>query len=91
MTTLNWRTVAEIRFTRSLIPQPRNQGQTTDSLSQVSVAVEGGFLHVDPRRVDDKNNAGVADDVFIVPATFVEYVKYVAEKDEDYDPLKSVY
>lgn len=76
MTTLNWRTVAEIRFTKMIIPMPHKQGYNTAHLRQVSIAIEGGFIHVDPRSAADMENIDVPADIFILPSTAVESIKY---------------
>ncbi|MCX5285953.1 hypothetical protein [Streptomyces sp. NBC_00198] len=79
MSTLNWRT-ADVRLTDKLIPNPSNESQLLNHLTQVRVAVDNGFLHIDPRR-DGQATAYPDPDTFtahIVPAHQVQLVTYKA-------------
>lgn len=75
MSTLDWRTVAELHLHEKLIPNPNAQSELMDKLQNVRVAVEGGFLHIDPRRPGD-SPAGQEFDVYIVPALAVRTITY---------------
>ena len=76
MTTLNWREASEVHLTRMIIPGPNGQ-RNLQELRNVRVAVEGAFLNIDPRQIGAAAN-GSEPDIYIIPATMVEYVKYTA-------------
>lgn len=63
---LHWRTVTELRLNSKLVWNPNAQHELLDVLRNVRVAVEGGFLHIDPRQ-----DAGGSQDLFMVPAAAV--------------------
>lgn len=68
---LNWRDVTTLELNDPLITDPNGGYNSLKQLHGVRVAVEGGFLHVDPRR-----DAGSAQDLFMVPASAVRRVVY---------------
>lgn len=68
---LNWRDVTTLELTNKLIPDPNAGHNFLDRLQNVRVAIEGGFLHIDPRK-----DAGSSQDLFIVPAATVHKVAY---------------
>lgn len=68
---LNWRDVTTVELTDKLIPDPNAGHNFLDRLQNVRVAVEGGFLHIDPRK-----DSGSSQDLFIVPASAVHKVAY---------------
>ncbi|MFE9461662.1 hypothetical protein [Streptomyces californicus] len=68
---LNWRDAATLELNDKLINNPNAGHNQLDRLHGVRVAVEGGFLHIDPRR-----DAGSGQDLFMVPAAAVRRVVY---------------
>jgi hypothetical protein len=64
--TLHWRAVTELHLNDDLIPNPNAGNVFLTQLYNVKVAVEGGFLHVDPRQ-----DSGSSQDLFMVPAAAV--------------------
>lgn len=78
MTTLNWRTARELRLTDRLIPDPNNTSEMLARFNGVQVALEAGWLHIDPRRVGepDRNVGDPEFDVFTVPASSVERILF---------------
>lgn len=85
MTTLNWREIYELRLTDKLIPNPNNQSDLLQRLNGVRVAVEGPMIHVDPRSTSngEKRDDREEYDVFVVPASVVEHIKYRVAPDSD--------
>ncbi|MFI9194198.1 hypothetical protein ACIG0A_33470 [Streptomyces californicus] len=73
---LNWRNVTTLELNDGAIPDPNSPGQSLRLLHNVRVAVEGGFLHVDPRQQQSEAGADQEFDVFIVPASAVKTVIY---------------
>lgn len=78
MNKLEWRTVSTLELTDKLIPNPNAQHQLLDRLHNVRVAIEGSFLHIDPRQPQDiEAGAAVIEfEVHIVPASSVQTVVY---------------
>lgn len=72
---LNWRDVTLLDLDGKLIPNPNASSQLLNRLHNVRVAVEGGFLHVDPRPADQRDQGGEYD-VFLIPANAVLSVVY---------------
>ncbi|MGW4810571.1 hypothetical protein ACWEPB_02850 [Kitasatospora cineracea] len=74
MSTLNWRTVAELRLTSALVPNPNSTSERLASLYNVNVAIEGSLVHIDPRQqpADRKQEFEVS----VVPTSSVEYIRY---------------
>ncbi|MDX3343433.1 hypothetical protein PV409_36350 [Streptomyces sp. ME02-6979.5a] len=68
---LNWRDVTTLELNEKLIPDPNAAHNKLDRLQNVRVAVEGGFLHIDPRK-----DSGSGQDLFMVPASAVRRVVY---------------
>lgn len=68
---LNWRDVTTVELTDKLIPDPNAGHNFLDRLQNVRVAVEGGFLHIDPRK-----DSGSTQDLFMVPAAAVRKAVY---------------
>jgi hypothetical protein len=91
MTTLNWRKAIEVRLTDKIIPNPTSTSELLDLLGQVSIAVEAGFLHIDPRKDADRGGYGIPEDIYIVPAASVLYVKYVEPKEEEVSAVDSIF
>ncbi|MFE5140365.1 hypothetical protein ACFRDV_22255 [Streptomyces fagopyri] len=82
MPQLEWRT-ADVVLRDKLIPDPRNESQLLDRLTQVKVAVDTGFLHIDPRRNGDVAFPGADTfSAYIVPAHQVLVVTYQAPVNE---------
>lgn len=69
--TLNWRDAVTVELNAQLIPDPNAGHILLDRLRNVLVAVEGGFLHIDPRK-----DSGSGQDLFMVPASAVRRVVY---------------
>jgi hypothetical protein len=75
---LKWRTVAELRLTDPIVPNPNSTSELLNRLNHVRVAVDNGLLHIDPRPVNQPL-AGGADteyNVTVVPTSAVEYISY---------------
>lgn len=83
MTTLNWREASEVQLTSKIVPDPNAQHNRLQQLRNVRVAVEDGFLHIDPQQIGAPDT-GAASDVYIVPAASVEYVRYPAPEKKTY-------
>lgn len=49
MTSLKWYPVTEVRLSEPLICDPDNPAERLAHITEGSVAVEGEFLHIDPR------------------------------------------
>ncbi|MBD3550838.1 hypothetical protein [Streptomyces sp. SP18CM02] len=73
---LNWRDATTLELNDGAIPDPNFPGQSLRLLHNVRVAVEGGFLHIDPRQQQSEAGAGQEFDVFIVPASAVKAAVY---------------
>ena len=74
---LNWRTATTLELHDNLIPDPNAGHNLLGRLRNVRVAVEGSFLHIDPRQPQDaENSASQEFDVHIVPAAAVKTVTY---------------
>lgn len=79
MSTLQWRT-ADVELADKLVPQPNAEHQLLDRLSNVRVAIDNGFLHIDPR--PNSAPAYPGNDTYtvqIVPAHLVRRVSYRVE------------
>ncbi|MGW0795955.1 hypothetical protein [Streptomyces sp. NPDC002692] len=82
MPQLEWRT-ADVVLREELIPNPANESQLLARLNQVKVAVDTGFLHIDPRRSGDVAFPGTDTfPAYIVPAHQVSVVMYQAPMNE---------
>jgi len=74
---LNWRTATTVELHDNLIPNPNAEHELLGRLRNVRIAVEGSFLHIDPRQPQDAETSGSHEfDVHIVPATAVKTVTY---------------
>ncbi|MFB6889431.1 hypothetical protein ACFCX4_08985 [Kitasatospora sp. NPDC056327] len=75
---LTWIEADELRLTSNLIPNPTNQSQLLNQLSSIRIALDNGFVHIDPR----PTNGTVPVDrkaeyeVLVVPASAIESVRY---------------
>ncbi|MEU6597895.1 hypothetical protein [Streptomyces flaveolus] len=88
MSNLHWRT-ADVELGDKLIPNPTAANQFLDRLSQVLVAIEGAFLHVDARPNGQPTYPGQDTyDVHIVPAHLVRRVTYKAEVPKPPTPVE---
>jgi len=78
MATLNWRTATTVILHDNLIPNPNAEHDLLGRLQNVRVAVEGSFLHIDPRQPQAVEAAAGSNEfnVHIVPATAVKSVTY---------------
>ncbi|WP_327335079.1 hypothetical protein [Streptomyces anulatus] len=68
---LNWRDAITVELTDTLIADPNAGHNSLKQLHGVRVAVEDGFLHIDPRK-----DSGSSQDLFMVPATAVHRAVY---------------
>lgn len=68
---LNWRNVTTLYLADELIPDPNASHNYLNQLHNVRIAIEGGFLHIDPRK-----DSGSRQDLFMVPAAAVRRVVY---------------
>lgn len=75
MSTLNWRRVREIHLTDKVIPNPNNASHLRDRLSEVRIALDNGFVHIDPRDLREPQ-LGSEVEVYVVPASSVVTVAY---------------
>ena len=79
MATLNWRTATTVVLRDNLIPDPNASHNLLGRLQNVHVAIEGSFLHIDPRRPQDPGFTTDPEfDVHIVPAAAVKTIAYRA-------------
>ncbi|MEU6520489.1 hypothetical protein [Streptomyces sp. NPDC046978] len=79
MSTLKWR-LADVTLNDKLVPNPQSESELLDRLNNVRVAVDGGFLHIDPRR--NGQPAYPNEDTYsvhVVPAYLVRLVTYKEE------------
>ncbi|MEU1086371.1 hypothetical protein ABZ401_05980 [Streptomyces sp. NPDC005892] len=84
--TLNWRTVTTLELTDKLIADPNAGHNKLDQLQNVRVAIEGGFLHVDPRQPGQHAAGGY--DVFLVPGAAVRSVVYRQEQQAEPEQIE---
>lgn len=79
---LTWRT-ADVVLTEQLIPNPNAEHQLLARLTGVRVAVDAGFLHIDPRDNGKPSYPGQTETaVHIVPAHLVRTVTYRVQATE---------
>ncbi|MGW0780368.1 hypothetical protein [Streptomyces sp. NPDC002913] len=77
MTLLNWRTATTLVLHENLIPDPNAEHNLLGRLQNVRVAIDGSFLHIDPRQPHDPGFAMDTDyNVHVVPATAVKVIAY---------------
>lgn len=72
---LTWRK-ADVTLTEGLVPNPRAEHQLQYSLTNVSVAIEGAFLHIDPQSGTEAYAGQGESQVTIVPASSVRTIRY---------------
>jgi hypothetical protein len=78
MTNLNWRP-ADVVLTDKVVPNPRAEHDLLARLHNVRVAVEGSFLHIDPRPNGEPAYPGQGEyTVTVVPSSSVVSVCYKA-------------
>ena len=70
---LTWITAREVELTGKLIPRYNAESDLVDKLSNVRVAIEGPFLHIDPRpQSEPELAAGEEYDIYVLPAASVK-------------------
>ncbi|MGI5485076.1 hypothetical protein [Streptomyces lavendofoliae] len=86
MSTLNWRTAAALELTDELIPDPDDEGRLLRSLQAVRVAIEGSFVHVDPRQPSavKQQRSRTSYVITVVPAAAVRYLRYQETYDRNF-------
>lgn len=88
MSDLKWRT-ADVELVDKLIPNPNAEHQLLDRLTNILVAVDAGFLHIDPRQNGQPSYPGQDTySVHIVPAHLVRRVTYKAEVSKPPAPVE---
>lgn len=87
MSDLTWRTARTLQLAEKLIPDPNAQHVLLDRLHSVRVAVEGAFLHVDPRQEGRSYPGGSEVEVYVVPAAAVRTVVYMEPVVADRAPI----
>lgn len=75
MSKLEWRK-ADVALHDGLVPNPNAEHSLLSKLDDVLVAVEGGFLHVDPQSGEAAYPGQVEANVTIVPASAVKWIRY---------------
>lgn len=75
MSKLEWRK-ADVKLGDGLVPNPNAEHELLSNLADVLVAVEGGFLHIDPQSGDAAYPGQEEATVTIVPASVVKWVRY---------------
>ncbi|RSS32785.1 hypothetical protein [Streptomyces sp. WAC08241] len=75
MSELRWRN-ADVALNDKLIPNPNAAHDLLKSLTNVRVAVEGAFLHIDPQNGEPAHVGQTEWEVYIVPASSVEKIRY---------------
>ncbi|WP_406472671.1 hypothetical protein [Streptomyces platensis] len=70
MTSLPWRPVRTLELNDKLIPDPNAQHIKLDRLHSVRVAIDGSFLHIDPRPEGEWKKPGEFT-IYTVPASNV--------------------
>lgn len=76
--TLQWRDATELRLTGKLIPNPSSTSDLLAHLSSIRVAIDGAFIHIDPRPTNGQVPVDTKAEypVYVVPAAAVEVLTY---------------
>lgn len=75
--TLNWRTATDVALNDELVPNPNAEHELLSRLRNVQVAIDAGFLHIDPRQPADREAAkGQEFTVTVVSAAAVVAITY---------------
>jgi hypothetical protein len=79
MSFLNWRNVREIELFESIIPDPTDDSRLVKKLTNVSIAYDGGFIHIDPREADvaEQEDINAEFVVHAVPVSSVRVIRYL--------------
>jgi len=77
---LNWRTVGTLELTEKLIPDPNAEHELLQRLTGVSVAIDGGFLHIDPWPVREERIPNQPRRIHVIPASAVRHLEYRLEE-----------
>lgn len=78
---LNWRTATNVVLNEELIPNPNAEHVLLDRLHNVRIALDNGFLHIDPRQPSERDAAkGQEFTATVVPAAVVHTVTYKANR-----------
>lgn len=85
MSTLHWRPVETLELNEALVTDPSAEYQQLRTMQHARVAVEGAFLHVDPRKPNQRSGDGEYK-VFIVPASAVRSVVYRTDEPAVLEP-----
>lgn len=92
MSNLEWRKVDELRLTSARIQDPNSISNEQQYVTNVQVAYEGAFLHIDARKTNEPQMPAATEyTVQVVPASAVEVIRYREEIKPDYDVLDSVF
>lgn len=81
MQEMNWRAVTELRLNEEADVRDRD-GNPATKFRDVRVAIEGAFLHVDPRPVKE-SDVDAGDEgfpVYTVPAAAVKALRWMGPK-----------
>lgn len=81
MSDLTWRT-ADVDLKDKLIPDPNATHMFLDSLYNVYVALDNGFLHIDPQRGKTEYPTQSEWSAYIVPASAVDRIRYTISADD---------
>ena len=81
MSDLTWR-IADVRLHHQLIPNPNAQHMLQSDLTAVHVALDNGFVHIDPQRGKTEYGHQSEWKVYIVPASAVETISYRTTADD---------
>lgn len=81
MSDLTWR-IADVRLNDKVIPDPNAQHVLLSDLTTVHVALDNGFVHIDPQRGKSAYNNQGEWPVYIVPASTVDKISYRTTADD---------
>ncbi|MFF6903523.1 GNAT family N-acetyltransferase [Streptomyces hydrogenans] len=81
MSDLTWRT-ADVRLNTKLIPDPNATHMLQSDLTDVLVALDSGFVHIDPQRGKPAYGHQSEWKIYIVPAGAVETISYRTTADD---------
>lgn len=85
---LHWRK-AEIKLTEKLVPDPRAEHNLLSQLTNVRVAIEGSFVHIDARPNGEPAYPSQTEyNVTVVPATSVAKIVYRDQVPKPAEPVE---
>lgn len=77
MSDLHWREAVRVELHSELVWHPADRARARDSLSDCRVAVEGAFLHIDPRNPAERRE--LEGRITLVPASSLKFLVWRTE------------